>query len=247
MWHNPGRWQSKGVRGVLILSAVLMSACSSVQNIASRQVDDAALIQTVLVRDASLRLISSECMRRYPQLMPEAYETEATWWQRNGRWVVKADQSLNKVVLDSVERTENPVETTLGLSVSLQTFLSARENRERQVNDATDRDDCRELLAEYREGEHDFAADESLAEELPRLQQLAEEYYPPTGLNTEEMLQSPDRSRFIAERLAQEALCEQAQLTPLVRQWPREVYNVSCGANRQALIRCEWSECRILP
>jgi len=159
--------------------------------------------------------------------------------------VVEADQSLNKLVLDSVERAYNPIETTLGLSVSLQASLEAQKNRDDLVDEDTDLESCRTLMTEYKQGERDLTVDEELAERLPRLAQLAAEYYPPTS-SDDEMLQSPDRSQFIAERLAQQALCEQAQLTPLVRQWPREVYNVSCGLNRQALIRCEWSECRVL-
>ncbi len=228
------------------LAALTLSACSSMPDVGARQMEDAALIQRVLTEDGTLRLASSECMRLHPQLMPLAYEAQTVWWQRNGQSVVEADQSLNKLVLDSVERAYNPTETTLGLSVSLQASLTAQENRDDLVDEDTDLESCRTLLTEYKEGERDLNRDEDLAERLPRLSQLAAEYYPLTG-SDDEMLQSPDRSQFIAERLAQQALCEQAQLTPLVRQWPREVYNVSCGLNRQALIRCEWSECRVLP
>lgn len=230
----------------LTLAALTLSACSSMPDVGARQMEDAALIQRVLTEDGTMRLASSECMRLHPQLMPLAYEAQTVWWQRNGQSVVEADQSLNKLVLDSVERAYNPTETTLGLSVSLQASLTAQENRDDLVDEDTDLESCRTLLTEYKQGERDLNRDEDLAERLPRLSQLAAEYYPPTG-SDDEMLQSPDRSQFIAERLAQQALCEQAQLTPLVRQWPREVYNVSCGLNRQALIRCEWSECRVLP
>lgn len=233
-------------RAGLLLASLAVSACSSMPDIEARQMEDAALIQNVLTQDATLRLASSECMRLHPELMPLAYEAQTVWWQRNGQSVVEADQSLNKLVLDSVERAYNPIETTLGLSVSLQASLEAQENRDDLVDEDTDLESCRTLMSEYKQGERDLAVDEELAERLPRLAQLAAEYYPPTS-SDDEMLQSPDRSQFIAERLAQQALCEQAQLTPLVRQWPREVYNVSCGLNRQALIRCEWSECRVLP
>ncbi|MDX1396957.1 MAG: hypothetical protein R3204_00365 [Oceanospirillum sp.] len=233
-------------RAGLLLASLAVSACSSMPDIEARQMEDAALIQNVLTQDATLRLASSECMRLHPELMPLAYEAQTVWWQRNGQSVVEADQSLNKLVLDSVERAYNPIETTLGLSVSLQASLEAQENRDDLVDEDTDLESCRTLMTEYKQGERDLTVDEELAERLPRLAQLAAEYYPPTS-SDDEMLQSPDRSQFIAERLAQQALCEQAQLTPLVRQWPREVYNVSCGLNRQALIRCEWSECRVLP
>jgi len=228
------------------VAALTLSACSSMPDIEARQMEDAALIQQVLTEDGTLRLTSRECMRLHPQLMPLAYEAQTVWWQRNGQSVVEADQSLNKLVLDSVERAYNPIETTLGLSVSLQASLAAQENRDDLVDEDTDLESCRTLMTEYKQGERDLRRDEALAEKLPRLSQLAAEYYPPVA-GEDEMLQSPDRSQFIAERLAQQALCEQAQLTPLVRQWPREVYNVSCGLNRQALIRCEWSECRVLP
>jgi len=233
-------------RAGLLLASLAVSACSSMPDIEARQMEDAALIQNVLTQDATLRLASSDCMRLHPELMPLAYEAQTVWWQRNGQSVVEADQSLNKLVLDSVERAYNPIETTLGLSVSLQASLEAQKNRDDLVDEDTDLESCRTLMTEYKQGERDLTVDEELAERLPRLAQLAAEYYPPTS-SDDEMLQSPDRSQFIAERLAQQALCEQAQLTPLVRQWPREVYNVSCGLNRQALIRCEWSECRVLP
>ena len=241
-----GRGRAWLNRAGLLLASLAVSACSSMPDIEARQMEDAALIQNVLTQDATLRLASSECMRLHPELMPLAYEAQTVWWQRNGQSVVEADQSLNKLVLDSVERAYNPIETTLGLSVSLQASLEAQENRDDLVDEDTDLESCRTLMTEYKQGERDLTVDEELAERLPRLAQLAAEYYPPTS-SDDEMLQSPDRSQFIAERLAQQALCEQAQLTPLVRQWPREVYNVSCGLNRQALIRCEWSECRVLP
>ena len=236
--------KSVGVLSVWALG--VLTGCASLPDIGARQMEDAALIQGVLTEDATMRLSTDECMRLHPQLMPLAYEARTLWWQRNGEYVVHADQSLNKLVLDSVERSDKPEETTLGLSVSLQASRDAAENRRDRVPDDSDAAACRELMTDYKTGAYDLQQSAALAERLPRLATLAESYYPPSG-SEDEMLQSPDRSQFIAERLAQRALCEQAQLTPLVRQWPREVYNVRCGVNRQALIRCEWSACRILP
>ena len=246
-----GLRRTGGIKGpgrmLLAAAAVVMTGCSSLPDISDRQREDAGLIQAVLAEDARLRQISSECMRLHPPVMPLAYESQTLWWQRNGRWVVAADQSLNKVVLDSVERTGSPVETTLGLSVSLRISEDARRERDRLLDESSPVGVCQTLLSEYREGGRDLMQNEALAGRLPRLEALAAEYYPPTGNAFEEMLQSPDRSQFIAERLARGAICEQAQLTPLLLQWPRELYNVSCGASRQTLIRCQWSECQVLP
>lgn len=239
--------QVQTASGIALTSLVLtsLSGCSSVGALQEQQLEDAKLIQAVLVQDAVLRQVSQECMRLQPTTMPLAYETLAQWWQNNGHWVVLADQSLNKLVLDSVERTQSPEETTLGLSISLRVSLLAQQQRDQQVTDATTEEDCTEKLTQYRSGQRDLIRQTSLTDQLPRLKQLAQEYYPPNVTDAATLLQSPDRSLLVAERLAQKALCDQVRITPLIRQWPREVYNANCGAGRQYLLSCQWGKCRI--
>lgn len=222
-----------------------LSGCTSMGTITEQQLSDAQLVQDVLVQDAILRQVSQECMRVQPTTMPLAYETQAYWWQKNGDWVILADQSINKLVLDSVERVQAPEETTLGLSVTLQVSLLAQQQRDQLITEQTSAETCTSLLNGYRNGDHDLAQNSLLSEQLPRLKALAQEYYPPSFSDASELLQSHDRSQFIAERLAQKTLCEQVRVTALVRQWPREVYNADCGAGRQYLLSCQWGECRI--
>jgi hypothetical protein len=232
--------QLAGMAGLLALVG-----CSSLTEIDQQQLADAQLMQNVLLQDATLRQVSTECMRLYPETMALAYETHAQWWQYNNRWVIQADQGLNKQVLDSVERHQSAKGTTLGLSVSLKVSQQAGLNRDELLTKNPGAAGCRTLLQAYQQGDYDLDRDSKL--KLSRLAVLAAEYFPPRQLDASVLLQSHDRSQFVAERLAQRALCPQAQLSALVRQWPREVYNVDCGRERQYLIRCRWSECQILP
>lgn len=239
--------KSYSTTGAIMAFSMLLalSGCTSMGTITEQQLSDAQLLQNVLIRDAIVRQVSQECMRIQPSTMPLAYETQAQWWQNNGDWVILADQSINKLVLDSVERVQAPEETTLGLSVTLQVSLLAQQQRDQLITENTSAEACKTLLNSYRNGEHDLSQDSLLAEQLPRLKLLAEEYYPPQPADAEALLQSHDRSQFIAERMAQKSLCEQVRITPLVRQWPREVYNADCGAGRQYLLSCQWGECRV--
>lgn len=232
--------QLAGMTGLLALVG-----CSSLPEIDQQQLADAQLIQNVLLQDATLRQVSTECMRLYPETMALAYESHAQWWQYNSRWVIQADQGLNKQVLDSVERHQSVKGTTLGLSISLKVSQQASLNRDELLTNNPGAEGCKTLLNAYQQGDRDLDRDSKL--ELSRLPVLAAEYFPPRQLEASVLLQSHDRSQFVAERIAQGALCPQAQLTALVRQWPREVYNVDCGQERQYLIRCRWSECQILP
>jgi len=227
-----------------ISGLLLFTGCANVSPIDTRQLADAHLIQEVLHQDALLRQISRECARLYPETISLAYETQTQWWQSNNRWVLLADQALNKQVVQSVERNMSESDTTLGLAISLKTSLQAKAERIQKMTDEPGAEGCRNLLWSYQQGHKDLA---QTGLELQRLEVLAEDYFPPRAQTEGDLLQSQDRSQFVAERLAQSSLCAQAQLSALVRQWPREVYNVDCGQQQQHLIRCLWSDCQVLP
>ncbi|MBB1488801.1 hypothetical protein [Oceanospirillum sediminis] len=238
--------------------AMALTGCQSTKdnpdNPADSYTRDAKLIYQVLLTDQLFRQLSTECMRLYPESMADVYEVKRQWWQRNHIRIQQADQALSKIIQASAARRRSETESELipepnlsGLSLALSISDQAERQRDQLLTRFPGSEGCDQLLNRYAEGDRDIQQLPGWPEYRHRLAELSADYFPLIQHDVSPLLQSEDRSLRIAEKLAQKKLCRKANLTSVIRQWPREVYNADCGEFRQFLIRCIWSECSVLP
>lgn len=180
---------------------------------------------------------------------------QASIERRSERASVTAPGNQNAITSETIHHPiksgasayQTPVPVESGLQISLDIHQQAEQYRDRYLSQNPGQSGCQQFLKYYHSADSDFESQQNGQQITQRLNHLSADYYPQWSNETGPLHQSYDRSLRIAEKLARQTLCRSAHTTAVILQWPREVYNIDCGEQRQYLMRCIWSECSLLP
>lgn len=225
---------------VAICSIFMMLGCSSTP------VSPTGLaVYDTLEADAQLRTWVAACQTINKELHDYANATRQAWWQRNGSYVESADFGLNYGVLRvSEERVEAGARLAMGLTWNI--VQQSELDRDQHLSEKA----CYSMLSKYEQGKFDFGKKSKWYNELTQLQRFkensSEDFTHKLAAVTTATGIEYGRSFYVVEKLIKQEECDTAEVRLIKNSWPNEVYEANCADKSYHVVRCEWSNCRIL-
>ncbi len=229
--------------GLVILSALVLVACSGV----SRPPQEQA-ISYALVHDATLRKLADECAKVSISAKQASWRSARSWWKRNGSLVEAADYGLTYNMMSFAgDRQETAARFAMGLTFDI---MFEAEQRVAEILSGGDKEDtCMDVMEDYRDGEMDLRDGSQHYPILVDLQRQRDAHGPDLLLKQAEWSQRSDkkysRSAYTVERLVKREGCPNATVRTLKADWPMEVFESVCADNSYMLVRCEWGNCQV--
>lgn len=230
-------------RSLVIISALLLVACSGV----NRSPQEEA-INYALVNDATLRQLAEQCSKVSISAKQASWRSARSWWKRNGDLVRAADYGLtyNMMTLTG-DRQETGARYAMALTFDI---VAEAEQRVEELLDGSDKEEtCIDVMADYRDGEMDLRDGSQFYSMLVDLQGQADAKGDDLLLKQAEWSRKQgkkySRSAYTVERLVKREGCPRAKVRTLKADWPMEVFEAVCRDNSYMLVRCEWGNCKV--
>ncbi|MBL4583388.1 MAG: hypothetical protein JKX83_02115 [Pseudomonadales bacterium] len=229
---------------VLLLSVIFITACSSAPTRAPQE----AAIFHALTQDSALRQIATHCGSLSQTLKNRSWQTQQSWWKRNGTFVEAAEFGFSYHLI-SITGDRQVSGARYAMALAMDVSFEA-ENVASSVVQASDRKlACESALSEYNEGKMDLNKNRDLYKSLLSLDQQK-------GRHGKDLLveqarvstktgERYSRSSVTAERLVIRQVCAKPKIKTLKASWPSEIFEATCPDKSAVLISCHWGNCDI--
>ena len=227
---------------LLSLSAMLATGCAQTQ-----LSEKGTVAFDVLQADAMMNTWRYECAQVSSRARQVSEVTRDEWWARNGEKVRSADFGLAYNIMGV---TDERVSTGARMAMAVTWEVQNRANttvRDKLESSSDKEALCLKIMSQYSDGDWDIRGSEEMNQMLVAMRNDASARAMDQKVR-ESMVKAATgvrygRSFYVAETLAKQQGCTEAQVSLIKGEWPNEIYNVDCDEKPLLLVRCEWGQC----